>query len=66
MGIRAVVYGLGLAYTNLEKSPPTLWKAGTPTLWKVVNYFWDLLSFAERECATQREEKQILRKIIVS
>ena len=44
----AVIYGLGLAHSNLEESIPTLWEA--------VHHFCVLSSLAEKEGMTQSEE----------
>ena len=58
MSVCAVVYGLGLAYLNLEDSISIRWEA--------VHQFCVLTSLAEREGITQSEEDTILQKIIVS
>ena len=49
-----MVYGLGLVYSNLEKSIPTLWEA--------VHHFCILSSLTEKEGITQSEEDIILHK----
>ena len=50
----AVMYGLRLAYSNLEESPPTLWEP--------VHYFWVLSSLTETKGLTQSEVEQYYKK----